>query len=84
MLYAQKSAMTVFIVGLLVLAVLSVVGLVYLSQMAFSDEVMQNGKYCGNTNTTERNISRLTIVLLWVQFAWILLPVWKYGYHLVF
>ena len=78
----KKTAHIVFLVGLLVLAVLSVVGMVYLSQMAFSEQKQMNGLYCGNLNYTERNIARLSIVTLWLQFAWVILgsfigPIWS-------
>lgn len=80
----KKTVHTVFLLGLLVLAILSVVGLVYLSQMAYSDQKQVNGLYCGNTNATERNIARVAIVVLWLQFAWIVLgsfirPIWMGG-----
>jgi len=78
----KKTIATVFLIGLLVLAILSVVGLVYLSQMAYSDDKLVNGQYCGNTNVTERNIARLAIIVLWLQFAWVVIgsfiqPIWS-------
>ncbi|MBS0628538.1 MAG: hypothetical protein JSS09_10075 [Verrucomicrobia bacterium] len=52
--------------------------------MAYSDQKQVNGLYCGNTNATERNIARVAIVVLWLQFAWIVLgsfirPIWMGG-----
>lgn len=72
-IYIKKTGATVFIIGLLVLSILSILGLVYLSKMAFSDEKQADGTYCGNTSTTERNIARLAIVTLWLQLAWVVL-----------
>jgi hypothetical protein len=66
-----KSAHSIFIIGLLVFAILSAIGLVYLSQMAFTNKKDANGKYCGGLNETQRNIARLAVIALWVQFAWI-------------
>lgn len=79
--YVKKTIATIFLIGLFVLAILSVIGLVYLSQMAYTDDKLTNGNYCGNTSTTERNIARLAIVVLWIQFAWIMIgsfvqPIW--------
>lgn len=78
----KKTLTTVFLIGLLILAVLSVIGLVYLSQMAYSNDKTPDGKYCGGTTNTERNIARLSVIALWIQFAWIVLgsvlqPVWQ-------
>jgi hypothetical protein len=78
----KKGAMTTFFIGLLITAVISVIGMVYLTQMAFSNEKLANGQYCGNTDTTQRNIARVGALVLWIQFAWIVLgsfiqPVWK-------
>lgn len=78
---AKKTLTTVFLIGLLVLAILSVIGLVYLSQMAYTNDTDSDGRYCGGTSKTERNIARLAILALWLQFAWIVLgsvlqPVW--------
>lgn len=69
-------------IGLLALTVLSIIGTIYLSKMAFSDEKQSNGKYCGGNTETERNIARLAIVTIWVQFSWIVLgsfiqPIWS-------
>ena len=73
MKYVKKTITAVFIVGLLVFAILSVIGMVYLSQMAFSDKKQDDGQCFGDTNTTERNIARLTIIVLWIQMAWIVI-----------
>lgn len=76
----NKTALSLFIIGLLVMSVLSIMGTVYLSQMAFAND-SNNGKYCG-VNETQRNIARFAIIVLWIQFAWIVTgsiikPVWK-------
>lgn len=69
----KKASSTVFILGIFVLAILSVVGMVYLTQMAFSDKKQADGQFCGNTNTTQRNIARLAVVLYWIQFTWLVI-----------
>jgi hypothetical protein len=80
--YVKKTAITIFIIGLLVLTILSILGTVYLTKMAFSDEKRADGNYCGGTTTTERNIARLAIVTIWLQFSWIVIgsfirPIWE-------
>ena len=72
-LIAKKLTLSIFVIGLLVMAILSVLGLVYLSKMAFNDQANPDGTYCAGTSTTERNIARLAIITLWIQFFWILL-----------
>jgi hypothetical protein len=79
--YVKKTVSTVFLIGLLVLAVMSVVGMVYLSQMAYSSTQQSDGKYCGGLTLSQRNIARLATIVLWIQFAWIILgsflqPIW--------
>jgi hypothetical protein len=81
-IYVKKTAMTIFMIGLLVLTILSILGTVYLSKMAFSDEKRADGTYCGGVTETERNIARLAIVTIWVQFTWIVVgsfirPIWE-------
>jgi len=63
---AKKTGKTVFLVGLIILSVLSILGLVYLTKMAFSDKKQEDGKYFGDVSETERNIARMTTVSLWV------------------
>ena len=63
-----KTVHSIFIVGLLALAIVSVIGLVYLSQMAFDKNVK-----CGDLNHTQHNIAKVSIVVLWLQFVWIIL-----------
>ena len=57
--------------GLLVLVILSILGTVYLTKMAFDSKPDETGMYPGNLNQTERNIARLAIIFLWVQFTWV-------------
>lgn len=71
--YICRVGSTLFISGLLVLAVLSVIGMVYLSQMVFSKDKLPSGNYCGNLTETQRNIARISMIALWLQFAWIIL-----------
>lgn len=73
MIYAKKTLISVFIVGLLALAILSVIGLVFLTRMAYSEKPQIDGKSCGDTSTTERNIARLSVIILWLQFSWIII-----------
>jgi hypothetical protein len=72
MKYVINTVTSIFIIGLLIFAILSVIGLVYLTQMAYSDKRQDDGQYCGDTNTTERNIARLAVIVLWFQMAWII------------
>lgn len=72
-IYLKKTGTSIFIIGLLVLSVLSILGLVYLTKMAYSDKKQDNGNYCGDTTQTERNIARLAIIALWLQFTWIVI-----------
>lgn len=80
-IYVKKTVTTIFVIGLLALTILSILGTVYLSKMAFSNQKQADGTYCGGTTETERNISRLTIIMIWLQFGWIVVgsflqPVW--------
>jgi hypothetical protein len=72
-LLVKKTFLTVFMVGLLITAILALVGMIYLSQMAFSDKKQTDGQYFGDTTETQRNIARLAMVVLWIQTAWILI-----------
>ena len=78
---AKKAVASAFIIGLFVLAVLSIVGMIYLTKMAYSDTKQTDGQYPGGLSETEKNLARLTVIVLWVQFAWIVLgsflqPMW--------
>ena len=55
----------IFIVGIITLSMLSILGLIYITKMTFSSD-------CTKITKTEKNISRLTTVLLWIQIAWII------------
>lgn len=73
---------TIFVVGLFVMAILSMLGMVYLSKMAYSPQKQPNGQYVGNLSETERNIARFSILVLWVLITWVVLgtflqPLWK-------
>lgn len=68
---AKKTVIGVFLTGLIILVILSILGTVYLTKMAFDSTPDQTGMYPGNLNQTERNIARLAIVFLWIQFVWI-------------
>ena len=54
--------------GVITLNVLGVLGLVYLTKMSFSPPEDK----CGEVTKTEKNIARMTVVLLWIQVVWIL------------
>lgn len=71
--YAKKTAASIFLIGTLVLVILSIIGTIYLSRMAYSDKKQVNGKYCGDLSQTERNIARLSVITIWILFAWIVL-----------
>lgn len=60
---------SIFMIGVIVLSVMSILGLIYITKMSFS-------KYtdsCGGVSRSEKGIARLTTVLLWIQLLWILL-----------
>ena len=81
-IYVKKTAITIFMIGLLVLTILSILGTVYLSKMAFGNDQRLDKTYCGGLSSTEKNIARLAIVLIWVQFIWVVAgsfirPIWE-------
>ena len=79
-LLAKKSLFTLSVVAMLALLVVGVVGLYYLSQLAYADCQNPDGSYCGNLTKNERMLARIAIVIIWLQFAWLSLPIWKQGY----
>ncbi len=68
MIYIKNTTKTFFLVGIITLSVLSVLGLVYLTKMSFSPIEDK----CGKVTKTEKNIARMTVVLLWIQIALVL------------
>jgi len=70
-IYIKKTATTIFIIGLLILTILSILGTVYISKMTFTNQKQDDGTYCGGLTETERNIARLAIITIWIQFVWI-------------
>jgi len=58
---------TIFMVGIIVLSMISVLGLVYITKLSFSPDTDE----CGKVSKTEKGIARLTAVLLWIQIVWI-------------
>ena len=60
---------TVFIVGIIVFSMISILGLIYITKLSFSPD---NDK-CGKVTKTEKGIARLTTVLLWMQILWVVL-----------
>ena len=60
---------TIFMIGIIVLSVMSILGLVYITKMSFSPDTDR----CGKVTKTEKSISRLTVILLWIQISWIVL-----------
>lgn len=69
---AVNTIVSLFLVGLLIFSIISVVGLVFLTKMAYS-KPDANDKICGNVSRSERNVARIAVIVLWVQFAWIIL-----------
>lgn len=55
---------TIYYTGIIALAAMSILGLIYISKTVYS-------KTCKNTNT-ENNISRFTVVILWILICWII------------
>jgi nitrate reductase NapE component len=68
--YAKKGGISIFIVGLLTMGILSLLGLVYLSKMAYEDKKIDGDKYAGGLSQPERNIARFAVIVLWIQIAW--------------
>ena len=60
----MDTSKTVYYTGIVVLTALSILGMFYISKTVYS-------KDCKNTYT-EKNISRFTVVILWVLIFWIL------------
>ena len=60
---------TTFMIGIIVLSVMSILGLIYLTRMSFSPDTDQ----CGKVSKTGKGLSRLTVVLLWIQISWIII-----------
>lgn len=60
----MDNAKTVYYTGIIALAALSILGMIYISKSVYSKE-------CNNTDT-EKNISRFTVVILWMLICWIL------------
>lgn len=74
--YAKKSGLSIFMAGILVLVILSILGLVYLTRIAF-----ENGYYNSMTNA-EKGIARISILALWLLVGWVVLGselknIWK-------
>lgn len=69
--YVKKAAIGIFLMGLLVLSILSLLGMVYMTKMAFNNDVQVDGKYCGDLTETERNIARLSLLSVWCLIAWV-------------
>ncbi len=59
----------VVILGLLVLSILSVVGLVYITQFAFKSKDMGKDQKCIKLSSFKMKLARLTVVLLWIQIG---------------
>lgn len=66
-----SSVKSIYIVGIIVLSVLSILGLVYITKASFTSDSGDDKDDCKVLNKTEKGISRLTTVLLWIQIAWI-------------
>lgn len=58
----MDNAKTVYYTGIIALAALSILGMIYISKTVYSKEC----------NNTEKNISRFTVVILWMLICWIL------------
>lgn len=71
-LLTKRTMITVFVVGIFVCVVLSVFGMGYLTQMAFSDKKIED-KYCGAVDTTQRDLARMAVILQWVIICMVVL-----------
>jgi competence protein ComGC len=69
---ASSAVAVVIAVSMLVLSVLSLVGLGYLTKYTFSAQRDGDREYVKVT-MTERNLARLTVVLLWISVAFSLI-----------
>jgi hypothetical protein len=60
-------------IGMLVLSVLSIIGLVYLTQIVFNAKIVKEGDTSTATitglNQTKFNIAKVTVILLWVNLT---------------
>ena len=60
----------VFTLGMIALAVVSLIGLVYLTKFSFSsNRPSDSDQYCVKMSSTERQLSQVTVVLAWIQIA---------------
>lgn len=58
-------------VGILVIAVLSLVGMSYLTQYSFSSDKV-DGQYCVKMTETQRNLTRMGVIFVWITLALII------------
>ena len=58
---------TFFILGIIIISMLSILGLIYITKLTFSPDTDK----CGKVTSTEKGIARLTTILLWIQIVWI-------------
>lgn len=54
----------IFILGILIFSVMSILGLIYLTQITFLNKKISK---------TENNVTKITIILLWLQISFIIL-----------
>jgi vacuolar-type H+-ATPase subunit I/STV1 len=54
----------IFILGILIFSVMSILGMIYLTKVTFTDKKITK---------TENNITKITIILLWSQISLIIL-----------
>jgi len=68
----KKSVATVFLLGMVAIAILSLIGLIYLTETAFDSRKMTDGKYSGKLDQTQKNLAKMSVVMVWVLVMWIL------------
>ena len=60
--------MFIILLGLIALEVFSIWGLVYLTKFSFSKKD-EKDQHCVTMNTFQRNLTRLTTILLWLSLG---------------
>lgn len=74
----MNTVKTIYFSGIITLSMLSILGLIYITKMTFSNTC--------NLKHTEKNIARMTSIILWIQILWILVGgiLQEMCYHSIF
>lgn len=59
-------------IGILIISVMALIGIGYLTQFAFNAK-KENDKHCIQITDTQKNVIRISIVIIWIALALIML-----------